>query len=288
MAADQKLDLEITINAPVPIVWMAFANDQFFGSWYTPNPDWVPDLRTFSFEVGGAREIAFGPVGEEPYVEKDEILEIVDYQKIVFTTDMSQGDITYNHTHCTLTLAPLDGGKTALHLIETGIDADEVEPRREGWTGTFNNLNAQLKDDGHPQIWHETFDAPISRVWQALTSKDDVARWFSPFPGAPIDVHECGYGVGEKRNITFGKGEDWEHTIIETYVEIDEGRGCTFAVDMIADGYNFSTLTGKIGLVGLDDGKTTMFLTITGGPPQERAVRANGWGMTLANMATVL
>jgi len=283
MAADRTLDLTIEINAPIPIVWMAFANQQFLSNWYAPDETWVTSIQDFALEAGKTLTITYGPEGLPTIVEQVRIDDVIDYEKIKLS--IAGKELT---TDCEITLSAAEGERTSLHLIESGLDDDQVATRRNRWLAAFSTLNGQLVDDGDPQIWHGAFDAPVSRVWQALTSEEDIAKWFAPFPGAPIEVHECGYGVGKTRSVTFGKGEPWEHTITETFTEIDEGKGCTLSAQMIADGHSFSTIEGKIRLVGLDDGKTTMFLAITGASPIERAIRCNGWGMTLENLASVL
>ncbi len=288
MSNTSALTLSVELAAPPPVVWAAFSNEQLFAQWYTPDADWPCDLRAFSFEVGGKRITAFGAEGEEPYVEEDEILEIIPNEKITFTTKMHQGDHHFDNAHCTLTFLPAENGHTTLHLLETGISEAEVENRRGGWTGTLDNLARLLSDDGVPQVWSGTFDAPLARVWEAVTSPKDVAIWFTPFEGAKLEVHECGYGVGEKRSITFGIGEPWEHTITETYVEINDGKSLTFAVGMHMNGADYSTITGRLDFSESTPGKTQIDLAVTDGPTPERVMRCAGWGATLANLKLVL
>lgn len=287
MSDTSTLTLGVELPAPVPVVWAAFANEQMFGQWYTPDPDWAVDVRAFSLDVGGKRIVAFGPKGEEPYVEEDELLAVVENEKLVFASQMSQGDHRYGATQFTLTFSPSKGG-TTLQLSETGVNADEVEVRRGGWTATLENLTRLLADDGVPQVWSGSFDAPLARVWEAVVSPKDVAIWFTPFEGAALEVHECGYGVGEKRSITFGIGEPWEHTITETYVAIEEGKSLTFAVDMHMNGADYSTITGVLKFSEPSPGKTQIDLAVTAGPTPERQMRCAGWGATLANLKLVL
>ncbi|MGB0920595.1 MAG: SRPBCC family protein [Alphaproteobacteria bacterium] len=287
MSAASTLTLEIEIAAPVPVVWMAFTNEQSFGQWYTPDPDWAVDVRTFSNDVGGKRIVAFGPKGDAPYVEEDELLEVVENEKLVFASQMHQGDHHYGATQFTLTFSPSDAG-TTLRLSETGVNPDEVEDRRGGWTATLENLARLLADDSKPQTWQGVFDAPLTRVWGAVTQEKDVAIWFTPFEGAQLKVHECGYGVGEKRSITFGIGEPWEHTITETYLAIEEGKSLTFAVDMHMNGADYSTITGRLEFTEPNPGQTQIDLSVTNGPTPERIMRCAGWGATLANLKLVL
>ncbi len=283
-----SVGLEVAIAAPPPVVWMAFSVADYFGQWYTPDPDWVPEIREFSFEVGGKRIVAFGPEGEPPYVEEDVLLEIVPNERLVFTSHMHQGDHQFGETHCVISLAAANDGGTILTLDETQVPDDQIEPRIGGWTGTFDSLKRLLADDGVAQKWSGTFDAPVDQVWQAFISPDSIAKWFTPFPGAEIEVHECGYGVGERRAITFGRGEDWEHTITETFQEIEEWRGCTLAVDMVMQGVSFSQITGQLRFSAEGQNKTRIDLAVTNGPTPERVMRCAGWGATLANLALVL
>ena len=282
------VNLDITVDAPPPVVWMALTVADYFSQWYTPDPDWVPQMQEFSSEVGGKRVVAFGPEGEPPYVEENELLEVVPHERLVFVTRMHQGDQQFGVTHCVLSLVAAVHGGTVLKLAETNVPDDEVEPRIGGWTGTFDNLKRLLGDDGVPQKWSGTFDAPPEQVWQAFVSPNAIASWFTPFPGAAIEVHECGYGVGERRVITFGKGEDWEHTVIETFRQIDDGASCTLSVDMVMHGVNYSQITGALAFTEVAPGKTRIDLEVTDGPTPERVMRCAGWGATLANLALVL
>lgn len=80
-------------------------------------------------------------------------------------------------------------------LFDASLAAPMVEGAPEGWRTTLDKLEKELLrmqgavETGQHSVVHATFhlerayDAPIARVWKALTDETAKAKWFAGAPG---------------------------------------------------------------------------------------------------------
>ena len=79
---------------------------------------------------------AFGPPGEEPFVETDDYLEVTPPDRLVFIETITRGGQVQQRTVCTVEFIDR-GGRTELVITERGADA---EVHRSGWTRAIGQL----------------------------------------------------------------------------------------------------------------------------------------------------
>jgi uncharacterized protein YndB with AHSA1/START domain len=112
-----------------------------------------------------------------------EFREAVPPERLVFTSGAmdDQGKMLFEFLH-TATFVERDG-KTTLTLnsrvIRTTPGADKyIGGFEAGMTQSLERLEELLKSTGEPLVIERTFDAPVAKVWNALTNVEDMRRWY--------------------------------------------------------------------------------------------------------------
>ena len=114
------------------------------------------------------------PMGGEPR-------EIVAPERLVFTTGAldEKGEMMFEFLH-TATFVE-QNGKTKLTLnsriLKTTADANKyIGGSEAGMTQSLDRLDDLLQNQ--PFVIERTFDAPVALVWRAITTKEDLRRWY--------------------------------------------------------------------------------------------------------------
>ncbi|HTQ31192.1 MAG TPA: SRPBCC domain-containing protein [Opitutaceae bacterium] len=197
-AADDYAGREFVITrefaAPRELVFKAWTDPKHLAQWWGPkgftNPVCEWDVRP----GGKIYDIMRAPNGDE-YPMGGEFREIVAPERLVFTSGAldKNGKMLFEFLH-TATFTE-QNGKTRLLLrsrvLSTTADAARyIGGFETGMTMSLERLGAHLAQRTEPLLVERIFDAPVSLVWAALTTREGIVRWsfsdlsaFKPEPG---------------------------------------------------------------------------------------------------------
>jgi uncharacterized protein YndB with AHSA1/START domain len=200
-AAVQPPPLRIsrTFHARPETVFKAWSTAEHVARWFSPDGFTVPDAMV-ELHVGGPFELVMrSPAGEEHRV-RGRFVAIEPDRRLVI--DMRVEDASGNALFGAYTEVEISetlcGARMDLVQTYTVLDPDKawmVKGAPEGWRSTLDKLEAEVvrlqggavaevRSVAHA-IFHleRAYDAPVERVWTALTDEKAKARWFSGAPG---------------------------------------------------------------------------------------------------------
>jgi uncharacterized protein YndB with AHSA1/START domain len=128
-------------------VFAAWASAEAMLIWSAPPAGWEMSCDDFKLEVGHTDEWLFGPVGGEPYINRNEYTAIEPGRRIVYTTTLAyQGELKFAGA-VSVTFEPSEGG-CRLHFTEAGIHIgqDDREGHAEGWQCMLDALGSYLTE----------------------------------------------------------------------------------------------------------------------------------------------
>ena len=138
--ADETLILRRIYDVPADRVFRAWTDPVELERWNSPHDGWSLKVLELDLRVGGHYRAAFGPPGEEPYIEDDVYLEITRPKRLVFTETISRGGMVLQQTSCTVEFIDR-GGRTEVVVTDRGPGA---EVHRGGWSHALDRLGALL------------------------------------------------------------------------------------------------------------------------------------------------
>jgi uncharacterized protein YndB with AHSA1/START domain len=127
--------LERKYSASPTVVFAAWSDRDSKAKWFAA----ADDDYALDFRIGGT-EAVHGPAGTD-LVATSQYHDIVPAERIVYTTQLSTGDILSTVSLTTVQFAPKDGG-TLLTLIEQGTYLDDQEQPEWREQGTGDWLDA--------------------------------------------------------------------------------------------------------------------------------------------------
>ena len=202
--APREVIITRTINAPRELVFDAFTKKEHLEKWFGPRGFRV--TADTEPRVGGKYHIVMHGTNELPepfwggdYPMKGQYTEFVRPERIAYTADLSGHPQSWKDMltssipnaekenyltgFVTITFDDL-GSKTKL-AIRSRFDSDAVRDgyvkfqMAEGWELSFQKLEEYLAGT---VIVERTFDAPIERVWDAISNNDSLKQWYFKLP----------------------------------------------------------------------------------------------------------
>jgi uncharacterized protein YndB with AHSA1/START domain len=140
MTTTEKIVLRRTYDAPRERVFRAWTDVAEMARWYSPDPGFVVQRAEGEIRTGGRAEFAFGPAGEEPYVETNRYHEVVPPARLVFQMTLSRAGQVQSETLVTVEFHDL-GGRTEVVITDVGAGAEE---HATGWGPTLDSLGQHL------------------------------------------------------------------------------------------------------------------------------------------------
>ena len=189
--APQELVLTRVFNAPRALVWKAWTDPKHLAQWWGPhhftNPRCEIDVR-----AGGVIRIDMRGANGVVYPMSGVYLEIVEPERIVFTSGAldEHGHLMFEFLN-TVTFAEKNGKTTFTlesRLMKSSAEAKPyLSGHKAGWGQSLERLATHLSGEGtsgatEPLVVERTFQAPIEKVWQALTTTDAIQKWYFPIP----------------------------------------------------------------------------------------------------------
>jgi uncharacterized protein YndB with AHSA1/START domain len=198
-AAAPPLRLSRVLHARRETVWKAWSAAEHVKRWFSPEGFSVPDARV-EMRIGGAFELAMrSPAGEEHRI-RGKFVEIAPSSRLVIDMEVSdKAGKPLFRAYTEVDFADALGG-TRIDLVQryTLIDpaaAWMAAGAPEGWRSTLDKLEKEAvrlqggAATGGRSVVHATFhlqrryDAPVGRVWKALTDAQAKQKWFAGTPG---------------------------------------------------------------------------------------------------------
>lgn len=174
--ADRELIITRQLNAPVELVWMVWTNPEHIKNWWGPN-GFTNTISKMDMKPGGEWDLVMhGPDGTN-YKNKSVFKEIVKYKKIV-----------YEHVTGPKFTATVEfekqGSRTFLkwHMLfetkEEFIQTVKTFKADEGLKQNVSKLDNYLTELSKPFTIERTFNAPVEKVWKAITDKNEMKKWY--------------------------------------------------------------------------------------------------------------
>ena len=200
-ASDTKLEplrLSRVFHAPRETVFKAWSSAEHVKRWFSPETFSVPDARV-EMRVGGAFDVCMrSPAGEQHWT-RGTFVEVTPHTRLVIdmTCIDAAGEQLFR-AYTEVDFADALGG-TRMDVVQsyTLIDpsvAWMVKGAPDGWRTTLDKLEKEVvrmqggSDTGVRSVVHamfhvsRTYDAPIARVWRALTDEAVKSKWFGGTP----------------------------------------------------------------------------------------------------------
>jgi len=175
--SDREITISKVLNAPIELVWEVWTNPEHIKNWWGPN-GFTNTIHQMDVKPGGNWDfIMHGPDGTD-YKNKSVFKEIIKNKKIV-----------YDHISGPRFRATIEFEKKAdktflkWHMIfeskEEFIQVVKTFKADEGLKQNVDKLETYL-DKRFDVVIERTFNAPVEKVWKAITDIDQMKQWFFP------------------------------------------------------------------------------------------------------------
>jgi uncharacterized protein YndB with AHSA1/START domain len=270
------LRISRTFHARRETVFKAWSTADHVKNWFSPETYSVPDARV-EMRVGGAFEVCMlSPSGEKHWT-RGIFVEVTPHSRLVIdmhATELQGRTLFRAYTEVTFTDAP---GGTRMDVLQTytfvdpSMAAPMVAGAPEGWRTTLDKLEQEvLRVSGalgtqRRSVVHASFhlerryDAPVERVWKALTDEAAKQKWFGGPPGEwdlierYMDVREGGRERAKGR---------WQSGMVSTfdamYHDVVPHERLVYSYVMHLDDKKISVSLATMQLKSEDGGTTLM------------------------------
>jgi len=178
----QEFNITREFDAPRDIVWKACTEAEQLAQWWGPHGFSAPICEWDARPGNKIYVVMRAPDGTD-YPMGGEFHEVVPPERLVTTTGAldDKGKLIFEFRH-TLTLVERNG-KTRLtmksRLIKATAEASKyIGGFEAGMTQSLERLGELLATKPEPLVIERTLNAPIARVWKALTDKDEMKCWY--------------------------------------------------------------------------------------------------------------
>ncbi len=274
------LRLSRVFHAPRETVFKAWSSADHVKRWFSPETFTVPDANV-QMKVGGPFEICMrSPTGEEHWI-RGTFVEVAPHARLVIdmlVTDSVGKELFRAHTQVEFFDAL---GGTRMDVVQTYTVIDPsmawmVTGAPDGWRTTLDKLEKEVvrmqggTETGIRSVVHATFhlqrtyDAPVARVWKALTDEAAKQKWFGGSPGRwELLERQMDVRVGGRERL---KGR-WEGGVVTTfdavYHDVVPNERLVYSYQMHLDDKKISVSLATVQLKA-EDGKTTLMVTEQG------------------------
>jgi len=274
------LRLSRTLHAPRATVFKAWSSAEHVKRWFCPETFTIPEA-TVDMRVGGTFDLCMrSPAGEAHWI-RGRFAEVVPATRLVIDMLCTDGNARPLFRALTeVDFADALGG-TRLDLVQsyTLIDPSTawmVAGAPEGWRTTLDKLEQEVvRMQGGTEttvrsVVHgtfrleRTFDAPVARVWKALTDETAKQKWFAGGPGQwELLERHMDVRVGGSEHL---KGR-WQGGMVSTfdatYLDVIPNERLIYSYTMHLDAKKISVSLATMELQGAGT-KTTLRVTEQG------------------------
>lgn len=276
----QPLRLSRVLHARRERVFKAWSSGDHVKRWFAPDTFTVPEAKV-EMHVGGAFDVRMrSPAGEEHWI-RGRFVEVTPHTRLVI--DMHVADSAGHQLFRAFTevdVADALGG-TRIDVVQsyTLIDPSKawmVAGAPDGWRTTLDKLEREVvrmqggTETAVHSVVHATFhlrrtyDAPVARVWRALTDEAAKQKWF----GGPPDHWEL---LDRHMDVRVGGSERlkgrWEGSVVSTfeatYHDVIPNERLVYSYQMHLDEKKISVSLATLELKA-ETGRTTLMVTEQG------------------------
>jgi uncharacterized protein YndB with AHSA1/START domain len=276
----KPLRLSRVFHARRETVFKAWSSADHVKRWFSPETFTVSDAKV-EMHVGGPFEVCMrSPSGEQHWI-RGRFVEIAPRTRLVI--DMHVADSSGKPLFGAFTEVDFSDalGGTRMDLVQTYTLIDPsmawmVAGAPDGWRSTLDKLEKEVvrlqggADTGIRSVVHATFhleriyDAPVARVWQALTDEAAKQKWFGGTPGSwELLERHTDVRVGGREWL---KGR-WEGGMVSTfeamYHDVIPNERVVYSYEMHLDDKKISVSLATLQLKAAG-GKTTLLVTEQG------------------------
>lgn len=276
----EPLRLSRVFHARRETVFKAWSSADAVKRWFCPETFSAPDA-TVQMRVGGAFDVCMrSPAGEEHWV-RGTFAEVTPHTRLVIDMVCTDGaGRRLFRAYTEVDFADALGG-TRMDVVQsyTMIDPSVtwmVKGAPEGWRSTLDKLEKEVvrmqggTETGVRSVVHamfhleRTYEAPVARVWKALTDEAAKSKWFGGPPGKweLLERHMDVRVGGSER----AKGR-WEGGVVSTFdaayhdVIPNERLVYSYVMHLDEKKISVSLATMELSAVGV---KTTLKVTEQG------------------------
>ncbi len=275
------LRLSRVFHARRETVFKAWSSADHVKNWFSPETYTVPNAKV-QMHTGGPFEVCMrSPAGEEHWT-RGTFVEVSPHTRLVIdmhATDKAGKALFRAYTEVDFSDA-LGGTRMDVLQTYTFIDPSMAAPMvagaPEGWRTTLDKLEKEVvrmqggAEIGVRSVAHATFhltrtyDAPVARVWKALTDEAAKQKWFGAIPGKwELLERHMDVCVGGKERL---KGR-WEGGLVSTfdavYHDVIPNERLVYSYEMHLDEKKISVSLATMQLKS-EGGKTTLKVTEQG------------------------
>ena len=275
------LRLSRTFHARPQTVFRAWSSADHVKHWFSPQTYEVADAKV-EMRVGGAFDVCMrSPDGVEHWT-RGTFVEVTPHSRLVIDMRVADSDgepLFRAYTEVNFVEAL---GGTRMDVVQTytfvdpTIAAPMVAGAPEGWRTTLDKLEAEVVAMQGGQmttafsVVHSTFelertyDAPVARVWAALTDEAAKAKWFGGTPGEwELLERFMDVRVGGRERV---RGR-WSSGVVSTfdasYHDVVPNERLVYSYEMHLDTKKISVSLATMQLKAIA-GKTTLTVTEQG------------------------
>lgn len=205
-----ELTISRILNAPAALVWEAWTKPEHIIKWWGPTGFTTTDKGMTVKPGGDWRFMMHGPDGRD-YPNRIIFLEVTPPERLVYKHS-GDDDTEPVSFHVTVTFENL-GNKTNLIMHSVFESAAELERLNkeygaiEGGQQHIGRLDEFVTAlHSQPFIIERMYNAPVAKVWQALTDNAEMKKWYFDIAGFKPEVGFEFSFVGQGK-----EGENYVH-----------------------------------------------------------------------------
>ena len=274
-----EVRLSRVFPAPRATLFKAWSSADHVKRWFCPAGYSVPDAKV-QMHVGGPFEVCMRSPEGIDYWSRGRFTEVTPFERLAIEMDATgEGDHRFFTAKTLVTFADDLGGTrmdvAQIYTLHDPAGLQMIQGAPVGWSQTLDRLEAevtriQAENDGVRSVVHATFrlertyDAPVARVWSAITDEQAKAKWFDARDGAwellerQIDVR-----VGGRERL---KGR-WKGGVVScfdaVYHDVVPNERIVYAYEMSQDDKKISISLATMQLKA-EGGKTKLTVTEQG------------------------
>jgi uncharacterized protein YndB with AHSA1/START domain len=272
--------LSRTLDAPRELVFKAWSSADHVKRWFAPSGFSVPTARV-QMHAGGPFELCMRAPDGVVHWARGKFVEVSEFDRLALdlTVEDAKGHALFRaYTEASFVEAL---GGTRLDVTQTYavLDPDAAwmtTGAPEGWAQTLDKLAAEvarMRTPGQAErsVVHavfsleRTYDAPVERVYKALSDEAAKAKWFSGDDGQwQLLDRKMDFRVGGREHV---QGR-WEGGVVSTfdavYHDIVANERIVYTYEMHLDDRKISVSLATMQLKSAGPGRTTLKVTEQG------------------------
>ncbi len=267
------------LHAPRELVFKAWSHADHVKRWFAPTGFTVPEANV-RMHVGGPFEVLMrAPDGVEHWA-RGHFTEVREFDRLALDLAVEDGRghalfRAYTEVNFSLALGGTQIDVTQTYTVLDPAAAWMAEGAPQGWAQTLDNLGAELKrmqdQPTERSVVHaaftleRTYDAPVERVFLALSDEAAKAKWFGGSDGQWRQIERnMDFQVGGRERVA-GR---WEAGVVSTfdavYHDIVPNERIVYTYEMWLDEKKISVSLATMQIMPAGPGRATLKVTEQG------------------------